>query len=171
VIRLRPATRDDIPALTRLVRRCDESQKAWAGEDLPMPPEEDEGLEWDVRFARSGAWITVAEDADGGAGIVGVVAFAQATVTREDRTPVPGLAHVSAVFVDPAFWRRGIARTLLDAADDAMRAAGHERAQLWTLEGSPAEQLYAALGWRRDGRRDVFPPMGLATVAYVKPLV
>jgi GNAT superfamily N-acetyltransferase len=169
VIRLRPATVEDIPALTALVRRCDESHKAWAGEDLPMPSAEGEALGWDVRFARSGAWITVADD-EGDAGIVGVVAFAQATVTRQDRRPVPGLAHVSAVFVDPGHWRRGIARTLLDAADDAMRAAGYERAQLWTLEGSPAERLYAALGWARDGRRDVFPPMGLDTVAYVKPL-
>jgi GNAT superfamily N-acetyltransferase len=170
VIRLRPATRDDIPALTRLVRRCDESQKAWAGDDLPMPAEDGESLEWDLRFARSGAWITVAEEPDGGAGIVGVVAFAQGTVSREDRTPVPGLAHVSAVFVDPAHWRRGIARTLVDAAEEAMRAAGFDRAQLWTLDGSPAERLYCALGWARDGRRDVFPPMGLDTVAYVKAL-
>jgi GNAT superfamily N-acetyltransferase len=168
VIRLRPATRDDIPALTGLVRRCDESQKAWAGEDLPMPPAEGETLEWDVRFARAGAWITVAEE--DGSGIVGVVAFARGTVSREDPTPVPGLAHVSAVFVDPAHWRRGIARTLMDAADEAMRAAGYDHAQLWTLEGSPAERLYAALGWARDGRRDVFPPMGLDTVAYVKSL-
>ena len=167
MIALRPAGREDIPALTRLVRRCDESQKAWAGEDLPMPPEAGEELEWDVRFARNGAWIQVAEE-DGA--LLGVVAFAQATVTRESATPVPGLAHVSAVFVDPGHWRRGIARTLLDAAEDAMRAAGFDRAQLWTLEGSPAERLYAALGWARDGRRDVFPPMGLDTVAYVKAL-
>ena len=66
--------------------------------------------------------------------------------------PVAGLGHVSAVFVDPDHWRRGIARRMLDAAEAAMLAAGHDRAQLWTLEGSPAEQLYTALGWRRDGR-------------------
>jgi GNAT superfamily N-acetyltransferase len=167
-VALRPATRDDIPALTRLTRRCDESHRAWAGEDLPMPAEDGEALEWDIRFARSAAWIRVAvtEDDD----IVGAVAFAQATVTREDRTPVPGLGHVSAVFVDPDHWRRGIARMMLGAAEDAMRAAGFTRAQLWTLEGSPAERLYTALGWQPDGRRDAFPPMGLTTVAYVKAL-
>jgi GNAT superfamily N-acetyltransferase len=167
-VRLRTATRADIPALTQLVRRCDESQRAWAGPDVPMPAEEGEELEWEVRFARSGAWIQVAEDDDGA--LAGVVAYAQATVTREDRTPVPGLAHVSAVFVDPTRWRQGIARRLLAAADDAMRADGYARAQLWTLDGSPAEKLYAAVGWVRDGRRDTFPPMGLDTVAYVKSL-
>ncbi|HEY4097362.1 MAG TPA: GNAT family N-acetyltransferase [Baekduia sp.] len=165
-MRLRPATRADIPALTQLVRVCDESQRSWAG-DVPVPAPEGEELEWDLRFARAAAWIQVAEE-DGR--IVGVVAFARGQVSRDDRTVVPGLAHVSAVFVAPDRWRQGIARTLLDAAEDAMRERGFERAQLWTLEGSPAERLYTALGWARDGRRDVFPPMGLDTVAYVKAL-
>jgi GNAT superfamily N-acetyltransferase len=168
VITLRPATRDDIPALTRLTRRCDESHRAWAGEDLPMPSEDGEALEWDIRFARSSAWIQVAVTGDDE--IVGAIAFAQATVAREDRTPVPALGHVSAVFVDPGHWRQGIARLMVDAAEDAMRAAGFTRAQLWTLEGSPAERLYTALGWERDGRRDTFGPMDLNTVAYVKAL-
>jgi len=167
-VRLRDATRADIPALVALTGRCDASHRAWAGEDLPVPSAETEELEWEVRFARAGAWIRVAEEGDGT--IAGVVAFARATVTRSDPTPVPGLAHVSAMFVDPSHWRRGIARRLLDAADDAMRAAGYERAQLWTLEGSPAERLYTTMGWERDGRRDTYPPMGLATVAYVKAL-
>lgn len=167
-MRLREATRADIPALTRLTRRCQASHRSWAGEDLPLPADEGEELEWDLRFARTGAWICVAEADDGA--LVGVVAFVAGQASREDRTIVPGLAHVSAVFVDPDHWRQGIARRLLDAADAAMRAAGYDRAQLWTLEGSPAERLYTALGWSRDGRRDVYPPMGLDTVAYVKAL-
>jgi GNAT superfamily N-acetyltransferase len=167
-VELRTATRADIPALTRLTRRCDVSHRAWAGASLPIPAAEGEELEWDLRFARSSAWIHVAEAEDGT--IAGVVAFAAAQTSREDRTLVPGLGHVSAVFVDPDHWRQGVARRLLDAADAAMRAAGFDRAQLWTLAGSPAERLYTALGWRPDGRRDVFPPMGLETVAYVKAL-
>jgi GNAT superfamily N-acetyltransferase len=168
VIRVRPAVRADIPALVELTYRCDLSQRAWAGEDLPMPERGAEALEWDIRFARTGAWIAVAEDQDGA--IAGVVAFAAAQLSREDRTPVAGLGHVSAVFVDPDHWRTGIARRLLEAADAAMRAGGFDRAQLWTLLGSPAEALYRALGWQADGRRDVYPPMGLETVAYVKAL-
>ncbi|HMJ37175.1 MAG TPA: GNAT family N-acetyltransferase [Baekduia sp.] len=167
-MRIRPAERADIPALAELVRRCDESQRSWAGPDVPLPAVEAEELEWDLRFARAGAWIRVAQE-DAGQ-IVGVVAFAGGQISRDDRTPVPGLAHVSAVFVSPDHWRRGIARMLLVAAEEAMRVSGYERAQLWTLEGSPAERLYTALGWARDGRRDVFPPMGLDIVAYVKTL-
>lgn len=167
-MRIRPATRDDIPELARLNVACSTSHRAWAGAELPVPGAEVEELEWDLRFARSSAWIAVAQDADGS--LVGVVAFAQGTASRADRTPVDGLAHVSAVFVHPDRWRQGIARALLAEAEDAMRAAGFDRAQLWTLEGSPAERLYAALGWRRDGRREPFPPLGLSVVGYVKAL-
>ena len=144
--------------IVAIVRRCDETVPAWAGREVPIPPEAGEELEWELRFARSGAWIQVAEDEDGT--IAGVIAFANGQASREDRTLVPGLAHVNAVFVEPGCWRRGIARLLLDTAGTAMRTAGDDRAQLWTLEGSPAEQLYTALGWVRDGRRDVYRPDG-----------
>jgi GNAT superfamily N-acetyltransferase len=167
-VTLRPATRVDIPALTQLVRRCDASHRSWAGPGVPIPDAASEELEWELRFARTGAWITVAEEEDGA--VAGVVAFAAGQASREDRTLVPGLGHVNAVFVDPGHWRRGIARRLLAAAEDAMRRQGYDRAQLWTLEGSPAERFYAALGWRPDGRRETYPPMGLNTVAYVKRL-
>jgi GNAT superfamily N-acetyltransferase len=167
-VRLRDATRGDIGALSELLQVCDESQRAWAGPEIPVPSRAEEELEWELRFARRGAWIRLAQE-DGGR-IVAVVAFAGGHVSREDRTAVPGLAHVSAVFVHPDRWRRGIARMLLDEAEAAMRAQGYGRAQLWTLEGSPAEGLYAAMGWQRDGRREVYPPMGLDVVAYVKAL-
>ena len=159
---LRPATRADLGALGALTRRCDESHRAWAGAEVPMPDAAGEALEWELRLARTGAWVRVAVE-DGA--VVGALAFAVAPADAG-----PGVAHVSALFVDPARWRRGVARALLGAAEDAMRAGGYTCAQLWTLEGSPAERLYTALGWRRDGRRDVFAPMGLPTVAYVKAL-
>jgi GNAT superfamily N-acetyltransferase len=168
MVALRPATREDLRTLVALTRRCAESHRAWVGEDLPMPAAEGTDLAWELNLARAGAWVRVAIDEDGA--VLAVIALAPAQVSRDDRTPIPGLAHVSALFVDPDHWRRGIARALLDAADDAMRAAGYARAQLWTLEGSPAERFYVALGWARDGRRDVFAPMGLPTVAYVKTL-
>lgn len=170
-MRIRRATRADIPAIARLVVAAQATHRDWAG-PVAVPGEAEEELEWDVRFARASAWIAVAEDdeVEGGSGPIGVVAFAQATVSEVDRTPLPGVAHVSSVFVRPDRWRRGVARAMLDAAEDAMRDAGYDRAQLFTLDGSPAERLYTALGWRRDGRRKPYPPMGLHVVAYVKAL-
>ena len=167
-MRLRPVTHDDVPALARLVRACSETQRDWAGAHIPIPSIEEEELEWTLRLGRRGAWTLLAEE--DGAAIVAVVAYAAGTVSRQDRTPVPGLAHVNAVFVHPDRWRRGIARRLLGHAEAAMVQQGYGRAQLWTLEGSPAERLYTAAGWRRDGRREAYPPMGLIVVAYVKQL-
>jgi GNAT superfamily N-acetyltransferase len=167
---VRPARREDIPALARLAQACDRSQTAWAGPGIPIPGLIEEELEWDLRFARTGAWIVVVDDDERPGEIAATTAYAAGTVSREDRTLVPGLAHVNAVFVHPDRWRRGLARTLLAAADDAMVAAGFDRAQLWTLEGSPAEHLYRNLGWAPDGRREIYPPLGLDIVAYVKTL-
>jgi GNAT superfamily N-acetyltransferase len=167
-VSLRVASRADIPALARLVRACDQSQLAWAGPGLRIPTVEEEELDWELRFARTGAWIRVAQDGDGT--ILGVIAFATAQVSRDDHTLLPGVAHVSSVFVHPDHWRRGIARTMLADAERAMSARGYDRAQLWTLEDSPAEQLYGALGWRRDGRREAYASRGLPIVAYVKTL-
>ena len=135
---------------------------------MPIPAEAGEELEWELRFARSGAWIHVAEDEDGA--IAGVVAFAAGQASREDRTLVPGLAHVNAVFVDPDHWRRGIARALLDAADGAMRAAGYRPRAAVDAGGLPRRAALhgAGLGPRRPPRR--LPADGAANVAYVKAL-
>lgn len=165
----RPAAREDIPALAELVIACDLRQRDWAGPDVPTPAVEQEELEWQLRFARTDAWVHVAADEDDGR-ITGVVAWSAATAGPGSRELVPGLAHVSAVFVAPDRWREGIASDLLDLAEDAMRVGGYERAQLWTLAGSPAEHFYRARGWVADGRRDHYPPMGLDTVAYVRAL-
>ena len=137
----------------------------WAGEDIRLPPVSQWVDEWAQRFDRPGAWLHVAVD-DAGA-IAGAVSFAQAFAEGD---AIAGRAHVNAVFVDPAHWRRGIARALLDEADAAMRQAGYREVQLWTLEGSPAEDMYKALGWQRDGRRQIFPPFGLPVVGYLKAL-
>jgi GNAT superfamily N-acetyltransferase len=163
----RSATRDDIPALVGLTARCDASHRTWTSTHVPVTSEEEGTLNWEVRFSRAMADIRVAVDGDA---IVGVVAFARAQADTEDRTPIPGRAHISAVFVDPAHWRRGIARRLLNEAEEAMVRTGFSEARLWTLEGSPAEALYTALGWDRDGSRGRYPAMGLDTVGYAKRL-
>src|SRR5215218_9042701 len=61
-------------------------------------------------------------------------------------------AHVNAVFVDPAHWRRGVGRSLLAMAEEEMRARGHHFARLWTPEGAPACRFYERLGWRPERR-------------------
>jgi RimJ/RimL family protein N-acetyltransferase len=56
------------------------------------------------------------------------------------------------IFVHPDHGGRGIGRTLLDAAHDALRAAGREQAYLFTHEENQrALAVYAAAGYRPDG--------------------
>jgi len=54
------------------------------------------------------------------------------------------------LFVDPAWEGRGVGRTLLAAADDALRAVGCDEAFLYTEErNARARAVYAAAGYRR----------------------
>jgi ribosomal protein S18 acetylase RimI-like enzyme len=61
-------------------------------------------------------------------------------------------AEVQKVMVAPAARRRGIARALMLALEDAARAAGRTLLVLDTREGDAAAALYAALGWTLAGR-------------------
>jgi ribosomal protein S18 acetylase RimI-like enzyme len=56
------------------------------------------------------------------------------------------------LFVDPAHAGRGVGRTLLAAAHDALRAAGCSEAYLYTHEQNErALAVYAAAGYQPDG--------------------
>jgi GNAT superfamily N-acetyltransferase len=81
---------------------------------------------------------------------------------------VPGVAHVSAVFVDPSRWGQGIATALLGQAEEAMCARGYHLGRLWTAEEGPARHFYERRGWRHDGRRKWHDRLGLDIVGYEK---
>jgi GNAT superfamily N-acetyltransferase len=56
------------------------------------------------------------------------------------------------LFVDPTHAGRGVGRTLLAAAHDALRAAGCQQAYLFTHEQNErALAVYASAGYRPDG--------------------
>ncbi len=55
------------------------------------------------------------------------------------------------LFVAPAARKQGVARSLLAAAEDFARANGAASLSLSTaIDNLPAQELYAALGWKRD---------------------
>ena len=169
---VRPAAPGDEPALAALIAACDESYRAWAPAGWEPPPP---GLELDRWRGRitDGSWWTRVADEPGGR-IVGLVCFTQAVLDRADgsRTvePIPGRAHVSAVFTHPDRWRQGVAAALLATAEDAMRAAGYAEVQLWTPEAAPARRFYEASGWVHDGRRQWLAELAMPIVAYAKRL-
>jgi GNAT superfamily N-acetyltransferase len=163
-VRLRDATTDDRGALVDLVLRCDRTYREWAGPELRVPARDQEMAHWHRRFADPLQRIRVAE-VDGE--VAGTCAWTQARAGHGVGPPIDGRAHVSAVFVDPAHWRRGIAAALLAEAVAAMTEAGFASAQLWTPAGAPARRFYEAAGWTVvDGATLHMPELNLPLVMY-----
>ena len=161
---LRDATIADRETLVDLVLRCDQTYRDWAGSDLRLPAREEELAHWHRRFADPVQRIRVAE-IDGG--IAGVIAWTQARQAHGIGPVIDGRAHVSAVFVDPAHWRKGIAATLMRDAVAATAQAGVASARLWTPAGAPARRFYGASGWKVvDGAGLHMPELNLPLVMY-----
>ncbi len=160
-LELRELGLEDLDAVIQLVHRCDCTYLDWAPSDW-RPPDLDWYRErWEERLPHPEVWARGAFDQRGA--VVGFVAFR----AEPDRSRV---AHVNAVFVEPRRWRQGIARSLLSLAEEEMRAGGYRFARLWTPEHAPACLFYERVGWRPEGQRDWFEPLGLHVVGYEKPL-
>ena len=160
---LRNATTGDRDALVDLVLRCDQTYREWAGPQLRIPARDEELAHWHRRFADPVQRIRVAE-VDGA--IAGTCAWTQARTGHGLGRPIAGRAHVSAMFVDPAHWRQGIAARLMSDAVAAMADAGFASAQLWTPEGAPARRFYEASGWTATGGTLHMPELNLPLVMY-----
>jgi GNAT superfamily N-acetyltransferase len=159
----------DAPALVALVRACDETYREWAPAGW-APPIVSPG--WAESFLDPDRWTQVRVDDSGM--LFGAVAFRQA---HEQPVPgpaegpqLPGVAHLSILFVHPSRWREGIAGAMLDDAEREMVARGFSREVLWTPEGAPAERFYVSRGWERDGRGAWHPWVGLRVVGYARDL-
>jgi GNAT superfamily N-acetyltransferase len=105
---------------------------------------------WSRSLLEPERWTVVVED---GADVVAVVSFAQArSAPMGMGEPVPGVAHVGALFVDRAWWGRGVAPALLARATEEMAARGYERGRLIVPERhARARALYARAGWETVG--------------------
>jgi GNAT superfamily N-acetyltransferase len=165
----RPPRPDDGDGLRALVSACDRSYLHWAPPGW-TPPEVAAG--WSARLGEPGRWSLCAL-----AGDEEIVAYASFRPARHAETPgaaggspVPGLAHVAALYVHPSRWRQGLGAAMLARAEAAMRSRAYGAAQLWTPEGAPAERFYVAHGWRRDGRSGWDDWLGLQMVGYAKRL-
>lgn len=97
-------------------------------------------VELDGRIAGCGGWSRRAT-------LFGSDRFAQRQMGFVDPAEAP--AKIRAFFIAPEFARRGIGSALLDACEQAARAAGFTQAELMaTLPGVP---FYAAHGYRAEG--------------------
>jgi len=90
--------------------------------------------------------VFVAEDGGGVAG------FCHICAARDDDLQPHTIAEITAIYVDPAAWRRGYGRTLCEAATAEVRRRGFATVVLWVLErNAEARKFYHALGFIADG--------------------
>jgi len=70
--------------------------------------------------------------------------------TDEDSDPAR-VALLDRLYTEPASWRRGLGRALLDAAMQELGERRFREVTLWTAEWNTSHGFYEALGWAQDG--------------------
>lgn len=93
-------------------------------------------------------------------GIVGMVATEPGREQDGQGEVLPGLMHVSMVFVSPAWQRRGVGRGLLQHVLEVAWRAGHRNVALWTeTTNLAARRLYESVGMNATRERQVSDTM------------
>ena len=149
------------------MNRCHATYREWAPAGWEPPEPEQADPKAAERLADPERWSRGAFDAEGR--LVATFSWEQFKDRASGEAP-PDVAHVSAVFVDPARWRQGIATGLLTQAEQATYERGYRLARLWTPEGAPARRFYEVNGWRHDGRRMWHDRFRLHHIGYEKRL-
>lgn len=148
---IRKAVRDDVPAIERLMRASiaglggpfyDPREVASAAQHITIPDQQliDDGTFFVVEEAGEivacGGWSKRRKLYTGSlaqAGLAGLL------------DPAVDPARIRAMFVDPAFARRGLGRLILESSEeDARRSGFHSFELMATLPGVP---LYRACGY------------------------
>ncbi len=129
-VETRPALAEEAPSLAWIKRRCTIEIGDHIEELLAIPGALD--LEPDHL-----QHVLVAEDATG---IVGFVTLLP---------PEDGVAEIEDLFVDPDFWRRGVATSLMGAAEE--RALAQGAYALHVVSGESARPFYESCGFEYLG--------------------
>ena len=175
MLRVRPATLDDVPVLTALMERAiAQLQRGFLDLDQVAASRLLMGL--DTQLIRDETYFAV--EGEGGA-IVGCGGWSRRATAyggdhsagRDERLldPARDRARVRAMYTDPDHVRRGVGRQILAACEAAARAEGFTGAELTaTLAGEP---LYRACGYDEIERfLDHRGPVAVPLVRMAKPL-
>ncbi len=101
--------------------------------------------EWERRIADPDVISLVAEHR-------GRVAALAVLSRSPDEDADPALvALLDRLYVEPAAWRRGLGRALVDASMKELQGRRFRELTLWTAEWSASRGFYEATGWSLDG--------------------
>jgi ribosomal protein S18 acetylase RimI-like enzyme len=103
-----------------------------------------------------GAFQTVAAEVEQGrrvllAAFSGGVLVGTVQVVRATQPNSPHRAEIVQLLVHRSARKRGIAKRLMDRAEEEARIEGRTLLVLDTVTGDPAERLYERLGWNKVG--------------------
>jgi ribosomal protein S18 acetylase RimI-like enzyme len=130
-----------------------------------LPPEHETRVRSYLHAA--GVFFLIAVDGDD---VIGGALAMQGRADDGAGPLVPGLCHVSMVFVAANRWGEGVGSQVLDALVAEARTRLYERLQLWThADNSRAQRLFERAGFRRTGREKP-DDLGAPTVQYARPL-
>jgi GNAT superfamily N-acetyltransferase len=168
VFATRRATLADVPDLTETQRQGFEGYVAFAPRGWTPPDPVVEANAVRDRLSQPDAWCVIAHDGDAVAGHVG---FLAARKREGDREPIPGLAHLWALFVREPYWGSGLARRLHAMAVEEAAARGYVAMRLYTPAcQARARAFYEREGWTTDGAAWLEPMLALDLVEYRRAL-
>jgi GNAT superfamily N-acetyltransferase len=158
---IRPATRDDVPAIARV------QVASWHGVYQGLIPDEViDGITVERRIAQWTAFFQRADDdealivADHEGSVVGLASLG---VSRDDDFDGARVGEVRAIYVDPDHWGHGHGRELMVGVEDWLRRHDFAEAMLWVLEANRrARHFYDAAGWAVDGASKIEDIFGAA---------
>jgi len=145
-VRVRPARRDDWPAVRELLREADDLHAQIAPEYFRSAPRAD--AEWQSLLGEDNAAAFVAEPGDAASAVAVLVARLYDTPDNPMMVPRRRL-HIETVVVCCKHRRQGIGRRLMEEAATWGRRHGAVEVVLTTWVGNDdAEAFYARLGYR-----------------------
>jgi GNAT superfamily N-acetyltransferase len=80
-----------------------------------------------------------------------VAAFAVLCPSPDDDADSSDVALLDRIYTEPAEWRRGLGRALLDASMEELSSRGFREVTLWTAEWNTSRGFYEVNGWSLDG--------------------
>jgi GNAT superfamily N-acetyltransferase len=164
-VRYRTATRRDALAVAELVAAGFATYRAFAPPGWQPRPAMQEEAELHGVLSSGDVRSRIAVTPE--ARTAGFTAWRPATARTDPPEPIPGRAHLRALFVASAWQGTGLATELLAWSVGGMRDSGFDSAQLWTpTDHTRARAFYEREGWRDTGEHLYSPQLALDLVRY-----
>jgi ribosomal protein S18 acetylase RimI-like enzyme len=149
------------------LRSVEDAPYAFGGDGTLEDERRRPDAEWDDLAAECGGAVDAWRDRCVGYVIAdGDVVCAKALAFLSGKEPA--LAHMSGVWVEPKYRRRGLGRRLVTNACEWAASSGAARLQLWVDDTNPAGgEFYRSMGFRATGgRRPASPSTPNGETAY-----